>query len=71
MTLVDNTRTDIFLAGAQGQFDYITMGGMFTVLKVRDEIPADGSDPGWYQNPPGTVSVAASETDLKRDGIKS
>lgn len=57
------------MIGGQGQFDYITMGGMFTILKVRDEIPTDGSDPGWYQNPPGTVSDVAHESDLKRDGI--
>jgi len=59
------------MAGAQGQFDYITMGGMFTLLKVREEIPADGSDPGWYQNPPGTVADVATEADLKRDGIET
>jgi len=58
------------MAGAPGQFDTITMGGMFTLLKVRDEIPAGGSDPGWYQNPAGTVSSAASAGDLKRDGIE-
>jgi len=57
------------MVGAQGQFDYITMGGMFTLLKVRDEVPADNADPGWYQNPPGTVSEVAPEGDLKRDGI--
>lgn len=59
------------MVGAEGQFDYITMGGMFTILKVRDEVPADNADPGWYHNPPGTVSVAATESDLKRDGIKT
>lgn len=63
-------KNSIPMVGAQGQFDYITMGGMFTILKVRDEIPADGSDPGWYQNPAGTVSDVAPESDLKRDGIE-
>jgi hypothetical protein len=30
------------------------MGGMFSVVKVREGIGADDySDPGWYQNPPG------------------
>jgi FtsP/CotA-like multicopper oxidase with cupredoxin domain len=57
------------MVGAQGQFDYITMGGMFTILKVRDEIPPDNADPGWYQNPPGTVSTIAPKSDLKRDGV--
>jgi FtsP/CotA-like multicopper oxidase with cupredoxin domain len=57
------------MVGGEGQFGYITMGGMFTILKVRDEIPADNADPGWYQNPSGSVSGVAPESDLKRDGI--
>jgi hypothetical protein len=33
----------------------IEMGGMFSVVKVREGIGADDySDPGWYTNPPGT-----------------
>jgi hypothetical protein len=32
------------------------MGGMFTLLKVRDKLPADGSDPGLYAFPKGTVA---------------
>jgi hypothetical protein len=63
-------RNSIPMAGAPGQFDTITMGGMFKLLKVRDEIPADGSDPRWYQSPTGTVSSAVSAGDLKRDGIE-
>ena len=58
------------MVGAQGQHDYITMGGMFTIVKVREELPADGSDPGWYQSPPGTVADVAPDADLKRDGIE-
>ncbi|HUR59293.1 MAG TPA: copper oxidase [Opitutaceae bacterium] len=57
------------MVGGPGQHDYITMGGMFNILKVRDELPADGSDPGWYQSPPGTLAEAAKESDLQRDGI--
>ena len=41
--------------GAPGQFGTIQMGGMFTVLKVRDNL-SSYADPGWYQNPPGTVA---------------
>ena len=59
------------MVGGNGQFGYITMGGMFTLLKVRDEVPAGNADPGWYQNPPGTVSQNAPESDLKRDGIET
>jgi FtsP/CotA-like multicopper oxidase with cupredoxin domain len=33
----------------------IEMGGMFSVVKVREGISADDyGDPGWYENPPGT-----------------
>ncbi len=59
------------MVGEQGQFDYITMGGMFTILKVRDEIPEGNADPGWYSNPAGTVADVASKADLRRDGITS
>jgi hypothetical protein len=40
-----------------GQFGPMEMGGMFTVVKVREGLAAgDYKDPGWYQNPPGTVA---------------
>ena len=57
------------MIGGQGQYDYITMGGMFTIVKVREELPADGSDPGWFKSPPGTLAQAATDEELKRDGI--
>jgi hypothetical protein len=40
----------------EGQFGPIGMGGMFTVLKIREGI-SSYEDPGWYQNPPGTVAT--------------
>ncbi len=43
------------MMGGDGPFGSIGMGGMFTVLKVRDEI-ATYDDPGWYKHPAGTVS---------------
>ena len=57
------------MVGGVGPYDYITMGGMFTILKVRESLPSDGSDPGWYQPPPGTMAVPASEDELHRDGL--
>ena len=61
------------MVGAEGPFDYITMGGMFTILKVRDELSdealAENADPGWYEHPAGTVADTASAQDLSRDGI--
>jgi FtsP/CotA-like multicopper oxidase with cupredoxin domain len=46
----------------KGPFGNIEMGGMFTVVKVRDGLArGDYSDPGWYENPPGTVARRVSE----------
>lgn len=42
--------------------------GMFTILKVREEL-ASYDDPGWYKSPPGTQADVAAAEDLKRDGI--
>ena len=58
------------MKGAVGPFgDNITMGGMFTIVKVRDRLARYDQDPGWYQHPPGTVALTASAEDLARDGI--
>jgi len=64
-----NPANSLPMVGGPGPYDYITMGGMFTIVKVRDELPADGSDPGWYEPPPGTRADVAAEADLRRDGI--
>jgi hypothetical protein len=45
------------------------MGGLFTILKVRDRLTSYDEDPGWYQHPAGTVALKASDADLARDGI--
>ena len=62
-------KNSIPMVGGPGPFDYITMGGLFTVLKVRDNL-ASYDDPGWYQHPPGTVADLASAEMLRRDGIE-
>jgi FtsP/CotA-like multicopper oxidase with cupredoxin domain len=62
-------RNTIAMKGATGPFgDYIAMGGLFTVIKVRDGLTSY-DDPGWYRHPPGTVALKASAADLARDGI--
>jgi hypothetical protein len=44
-----------------GPFGNLEMGGMFTVLKVRDDLkPGDYRDPGWYRHPKGTVARRVS-----------
>ncbi len=46
----------------KGPFGNLEMGGMFTVVKVRDGLaPGDYRDPGWYANPPGTVASRVSD----------
>ena len=49
-----------------GQFGPIDMGGMFTILKVRDGI-TNYDDPGWYQNPPGTVASPLPGSDSPKE----
>jgi len=56
------------MQSSPGQFAPIDMGGMFTVLKVRDNVDTEDGT-GWYQNPAGTVADVASAGDLAADGV--
>ncbi len=52
--------TTAMMAG-KGPFGNMEMGGMFTVVKVRDDVgPGDYADPGWYRHPAGTVARRVS-----------
>ena len=33
------------------------MGGLFTVVKVRDDLKSYDEDTGWYRHLPGTVAL--------------
>jgi len=57
-------RNSIPMVGAQAQFGYTDMGGMFTILKVREEVVDYNADPGWYAHPAGTVASPASKEEL-------
>jgi FtsP/CotA-like multicopper oxidase with cupredoxin domain len=59
-------RNSIPMIGAPGKHDYIDMGGMFTIVKVRENLTGY-DDPGWYENPPGTLATLASNEELQRD----
>ena len=59
-------RNSIPMLGAPGKHDYIDMGGMFTIVKVRENLTSY-DDPGWYENPPGTLASLASNDELQRD----
>ena len=41
----------------QGPFGPVGMGGMFSVVKVRDDLkPGEHRDPGWYRHSAGTLA---------------
>ena len=60
-------KNSISMVGGAGPHGVIDMGGMFTLVKVRDKLIGD---PGWYSAPSETVANEASAADLARDGIK-
>ena len=59
-------RNSIPMLGAPGKHGYIDMGGMFTILKVRENLTSY-DDPGWYETPPGTLASLATQEDMQRD----
>ena len=58
------------MKSAPGPLGRMSMGGLVTILKVRDNLPSYDEDPGWYQHPTGTVALKASGDELRRDGIE-
>ena len=65
MPVPDNS---IPMRGGPGAFGNIDMGGMFTILKVRENL-ASYDDPGWFENPPHTVARQATAAELAADGV--
>ncbi|CAN7300246.1 multicopper oxidase family protein [Rhizobacter sp. LjRoot28] len=54
MPLPDNT---LPMMTGTGPYGPLEMGGMFSVVKVRDDVKPGGyADPGWYRHPQGTVA---------------
>jgi hypothetical protein len=53
--MMHGPRNTLPMMAGTGPFGPIGMGGMFTLLKVREGITSY-EDPGWYQHPPGTVA---------------
>jgi hypothetical protein len=54
MPIPDNT---LPMMTGRGPFGPLEMGGMFSVVKVREGLArGDYKDPGWYKHPPGTVA---------------
>lgn len=70
MPMPDNT---LPMMTGFGQFGPLEMGGMFSVVKVREGIGAnDYKDPGWYKHPEGTVAYEVpnnlAATPQRQDG---
>lgn len=64
MPLPENT---LPMMTGSGPFGPIEMGGMFTVIKIRENVaPGDYTDPGWYQHPPGTVAWELPDEEAKK-----
>jgi len=54
MPLPDNT---LPMMSGRGPFGPLEMGGMFTVVKIREGLArGDYKDPGWYRHPKGSVA---------------
>jgi hypothetical protein len=54
MPLPENT---LSMMGGSGPYGNIEMGGMFTVMKIRENLAHDDyRDPGWYKAPAGSVA---------------
>nr|WP_291261996.1 copper oxidase [Gemmatimonas sp.] len=56
------------MMGAPGPHGYIDMGGMFTIMKVRDRV-RPGDESSWWQAPAGTQARVATAEELRRDRI--
>ena len=78
MPMPDNT---LPMMTGFGQYGPIEMGGMFSVVKVREGLARnDYKDPGWYKHPPGTVAYEfkgkapqaprRSDTSPRRNGVE-
>jgi FtsP/CotA-like multicopper oxidase with cupredoxin domain len=56
------------MRGGPGPFGYIDMGGMFTILKVRER-PSEADLHGWYKHPEGSVAGLADAARMAADGV--
>ena len=54
-------RNTLLMGAGEGPFGSIFMGGMFTIMKIREGLRSYDEDPGWYDYPEGTVASAVGE----------
>lgn len=67
--MMGSPKNSIPMKGGAGPFGTITMGGMFTIIKIRENL-SNYEDPGWYNHGAETLAQVAGEEALKRDGIE-
>jgi FtsP/CotA-like multicopper oxidase with cupredoxin domain len=65
---MEQPKNSISMVGGKGPHGTIDMGGMFTMVKIREHLTGDG-DPGWYEAPKGSTATEASADELRRDGV--
>jgi hypothetical protein len=67
MPLPENT---LPMMSGKGQFGDIAMGGMFTLLKVRDNIASNNVDPGHYKHPKGSLAYELADDGAAPEAAK-
>ncbi len=65
-----NPPNSIPMKGAPGPLGYIDMGGMFTILKVRDRVDATTAE-SWHASPEAEQARPATADELAADGIET
>ena len=58
-------RNSIPMQGGVGPYGTIDMGGMFTIIKIREGLTGY-EDPGWYDAPPHTTAWKAPQISLRQ-----
>ncbi|MFZ5841253.1 MAG: copper oxidase, partial [Pseudomonadota bacterium] len=57
MGMLPGPENTLPMMAGEGQFGPLEMGGMFTVVKVRNDMKVgDYRDPGWYAYPPDKIA---------------
>jgi len=61
MGMLPGPENTLAMMMGKGPYGNLEMGGMFTTIKVRDELPRGSyADPGWYKAPAGSVATRIS-----------
>ncbi len=62
MGMLSGPENTLPMMSGNGPFGPIEMGGMFTVVKVRDDLASgDYGDPGWYRHPKSRLARRVSD----------